>query len=164
MTLGKKMRTAAVALISAAVTSLIWAAGIAIAYFYFFGAPPPFQVKVDAPPSASVDDSFEIAIHATNPSADEMVLDSIDIYSSLLEGFDLISVTPTPSSQKKIINFQSFSFSQSVASNDTLTVIVSLKAKKEGYFAGDIDVCTPAQKFTTVSTGISVTKPKQAVQ
>jgi len=151
------MKTVIIALISAAVTSIVWIAGLVLISLYFFG-PLPFQVRIDAPARVSVDDSFEIVINATNPTPKEMILDSIDIYSSLLEGFDVVSVSPPPSSESKILNFQSFSFSRSVRPNETVKVVVLLKAKKDGYFSGEIDICTPAQKFTTVSTGIVVEK------
>ena len=124
-------------------------------YFYFTGS-PPFQVTIDAPSKVAVNDTFDVVINVTNPSDKKMILDSIDIYSSLLDGFDIVSVSPDPGSQMKILNFQSLSFSHSVRPNETVKVVVSLNAKEEGYFAGDIDVCTPAQNFTTVSTGIVV--------
>ena len=155
------MKAIYVVLISVAATCAAWILLIFIGYLYFFSSPRPFQVKVDAPSTVSLDDVFDISVEATNRSSKQTVLGSIDIYSSLLDGFELISIIPNPSSDSRMFGFRTLTFSQSIEPNDKHTIVFTLKAFKEGYFAGDIDVCTPTQKFSTVNTGIKVNTAEQ---
>jgi len=150
------MKTFLVALISAVVTSICWAIGLVVVYLYLYGSAPPFQVQVDAPSRVLLGEVTEVTIQVTNPTEKKMVIDSVDIYSSLLDGFEVLEINPSPASDSQIFNFRSLSFSRPVEPGETLAIVVPLKAKETGYWAGDIDVCTPAQRFTTVSAGIVV--------
>ena len=83
-------------------------------------------------------------------------LDSIDVDLAFLEGFEVVSVDPTPSDTMEIFVQRSWSFTNSVAPGEELVVTYRLKAVRPGHYVGDVDVCNPAQDFTTVVPNIDV--------
>lgn len=155
-TQGGDMKTCMTILITAILTSLCWMAVFAGVVYFYFSSPPPFQVRVDYPNRVAMGDSFPLVVHISNPSERTETLDSIDIYDSLLSGFEIESVTPVEDSRDRILNFHSFCFSYLLDSATETEIVFTLKAQQKGYFGGDIDVCTPWQSFTTVSAGIVV--------
>ncbi|EIP98324.1 hypothetical protein OpiT1DRAFT_02780 [Opitutaceae bacterium TAV1] len=117
---------------------------------------PPFQVQVDYPARVAHGETFRLAIRTANPHTSRTTLESIDIYDSLLSGFEIVEVSPAAEAPQKTLDFHSFYFNRPLPPSDSLDVVFTLKAKRKGFHGGDIDVCTPAQDFATISTGIVV--------
>ena len=151
------MKIVLTALISAVLTSLLWVAVLVIADFYFNGDPPPFRVNIAVPASISVGESLEIVIDVTNPTDSDLVIEGITIDSRLMDGFDLVSISPNPNAYGEGMDSHAFTFSRTIAPRNSLTVVVDLKAKQQGYFGGNIRVFTPVGKGVLNAAGISVT-------
>jgi len=144
------------ALVTAVVTSAVWVLGIAIAYRYFISEPPPFAVQVDRPGEVKLGETVELRVKVSNPTQADLELGSIDVYDSLLEGFTLVETEPTPTEKSHVLDFSSFYFSRVISPGKTLEVIFRLKAAKAGTWTGDIDCCTPGEKFVTTSVTMLV--------
>ena len=136
-------------------TSALWIAGIALLIFYFMDS-PNFSVTVESPNEVNREEIFTISIDVTNPSDETITLGSIDIYDSLLEGFEIVKIEPNPEETDTIFDFHTTYFNQSLAPRGNFRVAYTLKAKAEGLWIGDIDCCTPSEKFVTTSKAIRV--------
>ncbi|MDR1283643.1 MAG: hypothetical protein LBK99_22905 [Opitutaceae bacterium] len=117
---------------------------------------PPFQVQIEYPARVAHGETFRLAIRTANPHTSRTTLESIDIYDSLLSGFEIVEVSPAAEAPQKTLDFHSFYFNRPLQPSDSLDVVFTLKAKRKGFHGGDIDVCTPMQDFATLSTGIVV--------
>ena len=101
-------------------------------------------------------EEFDLVMKTRNLHMDPIRLDSIDVDFAFLEGFEVISITPTPEEPMDIFGQRSWAFTDTVAAGDSLDVVFTLKAVREGHYVGDIDVCNPNQDFTTVIPNIDV--------
>lgn len=120
-------------------------------------SPPAFQVDIEAPDEVALNEEFDLVVNVINASDSNLTLGSIDIYSSLLDGFEVISIEPFPNEISEMFGLQSSYFSHKLAGGEQITVTYSLQAKEEGLWIGDIDCCTPFENFVTVSKAIKVT-------
>jgi len=137
-------------------TTFFWIALFAVAYLVFVANPPPFSVQVEAPREVAAGDEVDLLLDIGNPTDRDLRLDSIDIYDSLLDGFDVRAVEPDPVRRDHTFNFSSFYFSKDLEPGQSLRVTMQLTAKEPGIWTGDLDFCTPAQKFVTSSLTIRV--------
>ena len=114
--------------------------------------------SLSAPSKVELGDEFDLTVTVNNPYASNVILDSIDIYDSFLDGFDVLSVSPIPESGKDYdaLDFYSWDFDKSFASDEKLEITYSLRATKVGHFEGDVDVCNPQQDFKTLVADILV--------
>jgi hypothetical protein len=149
------------ALISIIATSLVWLLAIGIVYWYVSDE-PPFVVKVDAPHEVLAGETITIKIQVINPTDEPLKLGSIDIYDGLLKGFSNVQCDPKPDDSDHTLDFTSFYFSKTLNANETLAVSVSMKAIQPGVWTGDIDFCTPMEKFVTSSLTIRVKESGEA--
>jgi hypothetical protein len=147
------------ALVTALVTSLFWLAALGLAYWYFLGDKPPFIVSVDVPREVAVGDTVVLKVQVANPSDEKLELGSIDIYDTLLNGFTVAEVRPEPAEKSHTLDFSSYYFQKPLQPGKSFTVSFTLKADKAGIWTGDVDCCTPAEKFVTSSTTIRVLEP-----
>jgi len=151
------MKTFLTVIITAAVTSLLWLGVLVAAYFYLVGTTElPFQVSAQYPTRVKTGEQFAVEIQVANPTADPMTIDSVDVYHSFLSGFKLINISPEPSSSDDVLDFTTYAFSASLESGQTTFIVLTLEALTPGYFAGDIDICTPNQDYTTIQAGIVI--------
>ena len=136
-------------------TCALWIAGLALLYGHFMDS-PSFAVTIDAPNEIKKNEIFTISIDVANPSEEKITLGSIDVYDSLLEGFEIIKIEPTPYEVSSQFGFQTAYFSQEIDPRDSFNATYTLKAKSAGLWIGDIDCCTPSEKFVTTSKSIVV--------
>lgn len=148
--------TAAITLV---ITSLVWL-GLGVAgYFWVFSKPPSFEIRVDHPAVVDLGEEFEVKVTVENTGADDVNLANIDVYEGLLDGFEIISMTPKPSSTEKIIGYHSYNVFKKLAPGKSHDLTFKLKAKEVGYWAGDIDACNTMQNMVTHYTEIEVVDP-----
>ena len=86
-------------------------------------------------------------------------LANVDFYDELLDGFDVISITPKPRSSEKIIGYHSYNLYKKLAPGKTHELTFKLKAKEVGYWSGDVDACNIMQNMVTYYTEIEVVDP-----
>jgi uncharacterized repeat protein (TIGR01451 family) len=166
-------RTATViltAVITAAVTSLLWLAVGGVAFMIWkdtsdisFGDTSllgePFQVEFDAPSTVKAGETFTLSITATNIGDDKTTLNSIDIYDELSDGFEVVRISPSSSEKMDLFNFRSYYFEGlGLDAGESTTVSFELKAVKPGNWIGDVDCCTPSESFSSSTVAIEVTK------
>ena len=137
------------ALITAAVTSVLWIGIGILIYSYQMAEPPPFTLEVEVPEVVVLDETMQIVATVTNHSEETATLGSMDITGELMEGFQLASVSPEPSSQTAIFGIHSFYSKHKLGPSESVTFTFSLKAVETGYWAGSIDACTPMEKFVS---------------
>lgn len=156
------------ALITAACTSLFWMGIGAIAFTFWMSnedtpglgmfMDDPFEVEVEAPAQVRVGETFTLKVKATNPADQSVTLNSIDIYKTLLDGFEIVRVLPRTTEVSSIFEFRSHYFNGlHLEAGESTTVTFELKAVKPGTWQGDIDCCTPMENFTSVTEQILVT-------
>jgi len=137
------------------ITSALWVAGIALLVFYFMDS-PSFSVTIESPTEVKREEVFTISIDVTNPSDETITLGSIDIYNSLLEGFEIVKIEPNPEETDSLFDFHTAYFSHVLSPEDKFRATYTLRAKAAGLWIGDIDCCTPSEKFVTTSKAIRV--------
>jgi len=138
-------------------TSALWIAGGWFLYQRFgeesgdllVNDPPDFVVRLEHPEPIRVGDTFPLRIAVSNPSEVAIELGSIDVYDSLLEGFELLGTSPQPVDRMAILDFQSFGLDQRLEPGDRFEFELSLQATTVGTWTGDIDACTPEEDFVT---------------
>ena len=127
------------------------------AWFLLQDSPVPGG-SISAPVEVAVGDEFEMTVTVTNPNDATVTLDSIDIYYSFLDGFQVVSVSPSPgdTTDFEMLDFRSWDFGNTIAPGDELDIVYKLRAIQPGHYSGDVDICNPAQDFTTVLADIVV--------
>lgn len=143
--------------ITAVVTTVFWLVVGVIAYRFVTDDQPPFVVSVTSPGAAEVGDRFDLVVSVSNPTDDDLDLDSIDFYDSLTDGFKIVAIDPTPNSRDSIMDFLTLNYSRTLGPGDTFECRLQLEAVENGVWTGDIDSCTPSQKFVTSSHTIVIT-------
>ena len=138
-------------------TTLFWILIFVGIFNWTSSGPPPFQAQLDYPETVSLNQEFEIFLHVRNPGDEPLELASVDIYHSFLKGFSVITVFPSESERMSNIDFDTFWFEKQLKPKEKTSIMFKLEAVKTGYFWGDLDICTPTEKFTTIATTIEVT-------
>ncbi len=144
------------AAISVVVTSALWIGGIAVAYRFFVGNPPPFVISIEAPGETTLGEIVTLSARVSNPTDESLQLGSIDVYDSLLDGFAVVQIEPGPEERTHTLDFSTFYFSKALGPGETLGFSLVLKAVQPGIWTGDVDFCTPSEKFVTSSVTIWV--------
>lgn len=149
------------AIITVILTSAVWIGVISAGFLYynseyFVGIPADFSVEIESPDQVDVGEEFSLVVNVSNPSEDKLTLGSIDIYDTLLDGFQVLEVSPKPSDRDSIFEFSSFYFSEALQSQESVAITFKLKGSKAGVWSGDIDCCTPFEQFVTTSKTIVV--------
>lgn len=154
------MKTSTAVLLTAAITALVtsafWLGVAVITVTFFLDSSSPFQVTADFPTETTVGEEIDVTVTIVNPHDEEIEFDSIDVYDSLLEGFEFLGMTPEPKNSEEYFDFQSYFFAKALQPQESLNVVLHLKAETPGYYSGDVDVCTPEMNWTTVVVGIQV--------
>jgi hypothetical protein len=145
------------AVVSAVGTSLLWLAGLGLAYWYFVGSgAPPFAVSIEAPSEAVIGQPVNLKMKVINPTDQNLELGSIDVYDSLLKGFEIVGIDPAPVDRDSAFGFQTFYYSRTLSPGESWEMTLGLKPVKEGVWTGEVDFCTPGEKFVTSSVTIRV--------
>lgn len=107
-----------------------------------FAKPQNISIGADQPQSVAVGEQFKTTIKVTNTADEEQELNSIDIYYSYLDNFEVVSVEPSARQQSfRDLNFESFFFYLPIPPGDTVDVTFTLKARQPGTHFGEADVC-----------------------
>lgn len=147
------------AVITLVVTSVAWIGIGAAGYWMMYREPPSFQIDVDCPEMVELGEEFDLKVSVENTGADDVSLANVDFYDELLDGFEVINVTPKPRSSEKIIGYRSYNIHKRIAPAKKHEVTFKLKAKELGFWSGDIDACNISQNMVTYYTEIEVIDP-----
>ena len=144
------------AFITMFVTSLVWVGIGTLGYQMMFRDPPQFEVTLDHPENVTVGEEFSIKVHVLNDSSKPLEVGNIDVYQDLLKGFEILDYDPKPKAQNHFWDYKSYDFNSNLNAAETFEFTVRLRAKEEGFWSGDIDVCTPTQNLITTYAEITV--------
>lgn len=147
------------AFVTMLVTSLVWVGIGTVGYQMMFRDPPQFEVTLDHPETVTVGDELSIKVRVLNDSSKPLEVGNIDIYQELFEGFEILGYDPKPKAQDSFWDYKSYDFNRTLKAAETFEFTVRLRAEEEGYWSGDIDVCTPTQNLVTTHTGITIDPP-----
>ncbi|MES2982453.1 MAG: hypothetical protein V4727_09080 [Verrucomicrobiota bacterium] len=147
------------AVITMVITSVAWI-GIGVAgYWMVYREPPSFQIDVEYPDMVELGEEFDVKVSVENTGADDVSLANVDIYDELMDGFEMIDVSPKPHSSERIIGYHSYNIHKSLAPGKKHNLTFKLKAKEVGFWSGDIDACNIMQNMVTHYTEIEVIDP-----
>ena len=144
------------ALITMFVTSMIWVGIGAIGYWYAYAEPPSFELQIDHPETVQLGEVVDVKVSVRNNGANDVELANVDFYDELMNGFEIIDVTPRPSSQEKLWGYHSYNIRKKLAPGDVCDLTLKMRAKEAGLWAGDIDACNMMQTMVTHYTDIEV--------
>ena len=144
------------ALITMVVTSLVWLGIGAVGYWLVASELPEFGLTVDHPNTVHVGEDFTLKVSVKNEGSSDLKLEDLDIYDDLLDGFEVVSVTPKPRSTSSVFGIRTHVFSQNLAPAEIFDIEFELRGKNTGQWGGDIDACTRLQTFVTHYTEIEV--------
>jgi len=116
------------------------------------------DATLSMPETAQLGVPITMTVTTTNPHEKAVMLDSIDIGDSFLEGFRVSSVQPAHNSTVHIFGMRSWDFSTAVQPGQSLEVVFELTPVMAGHFAGDVDVCNPSQDYHTLVADVVVHK------
>ena len=150
-------------LITFVVTSFLWGAVLAavVVYFTFVGGSgfeDPFHLTIEYPEEVRMAEEFEVTLTVENATDQSITLSSIDIFSELREGFDIIGTDPetTVSESNLTDDFTTLWLSEEFNVDSSTIVKIYMQAKKPGRWGGRIDVCDPSENFTSVYATLTV--------
>lgn len=144
------------ALVSIVATTLFWAVCAGVLYFLFVVDPPPYAISLQAPTEVQKGETFTVRAQITNPTDEPLLLGSIDVWDSFLDGFTLSKIEPEPSSRDSLFDFHTFYYSKTLAPGETWEVAWTLQAAQSGIWTGDVDFCAESEKFVTQSLTVRV--------
>lgn len=119
---------------------------------------PVLDASLSLPPQATLDSTVIMVVTTTNTHTKPLILNSIDVGDSFLDGFQVVKIEPSPSATEHLYYFRRWDFGQTVDPGATLQVRFELKAVLEGHFSGDIDVCNPNLDYKTLLADVVVRK------
>lgn len=137
-------------------TTILWIGIIIGLYWFYFGNEPPFRVALNHPTEVALGSEFAVAVTVENSSGEQATLGSIDIYNSLLDGFELISSRPAFVGIDDVLNFHTLWYQAALQPDSPQTFTLTLRATRPGRHGGQLDVCTPTEVCTTVYATIAV--------
>ena len=144
------------ALITMTVTSLVWMGIGAVGYWLVARDQPEFGLTVDHPNTVHVGEVFTLKVSVENEGSSDLKLEDLDIYDDLLDGFEVVSVTPKPRSTSSVFGIRTHVFSRNLVPAESFDIEFELRGKNTGLWGGDIDACTPLQNFVTHYAEIEV--------
>jgi hypothetical protein len=144
------------ALITMIVTSLAWVGIGAVGYWFIYTESPSFEMQVDHPDTVQLGEVVEVKVSVKNTGADDVVLANLDVYNEFTDGFEIIDVSPKPSSSESLWGYHSYNLRKKIAPGDVHDLTLKLRAKEVGLWSGDIDACNIMQNMVTHYTEIEV--------
>ena len=149
-------KTVITVVITFVATTILWIGIIIGLYWFYFGNEPPFRVALSHPSDVTLGTEFAVAVTVENSSDETATLGSIDIYDSLLDGFELVSSRPAFVGIDDVLNFQTLWYQAELQPDAPLNVTLTFRATRPGRHGGQLDVCTPTEVCTTVYATIAV--------
>jgi hypothetical protein len=126
-----------------ALTALLAIGGYAL--FNAVSEPEDISTTVTAPTSARIGEKIEISVIIANQSSQSRELNSIDIYTSYLDGILIEGTQPAYSSFSNFNDFHTYYFERNLSPNETLSITFFGEAIKTGDFSGDLDTCIDSE-------------------
>lgn len=104
------------------------------------------QIEVTVPIEAASGDVFTFTVAVKNISDEQIIVDSVDIQTTFLDGFIIESVNPTFADTYQFDSldgtvYQTYEFKQSIEPGQTITFTFKGQAISSGDFSGEIDTC-----------------------
>ena len=145
------MGAGAVILVMAAVT------------FFTLGG-PQLNVSFDIPESVAIGKPFLVTIEVSNPHAEDLVLDSIDIPDRVFERFEFVSTLPKASSDSPLGAFgtQTWYFRFPLQPGESKAIELELLPQEIGTHLVELAVCGPWAQCSPVSRPIEVSAEQEA--
>jgi hypothetical protein len=126
--------------------------GVVVFIAYVAKEPAGLRAHVESPDQVADGETFEVRVVVVNDRADKpLTVSSIDIADEYLEGFVVRGTEPVAKQSIHVPfdNSQSFEFDSVVPPNGTNIFTFQLRARKEGFYHGDVDVCE-GMRFITL--------------
>jgi hypothetical protein len=137
-------------------TTILWIGVVIGLYWFYYGSEPPFRVAISHPTDVTLGSEFAVAVTVENSSDEPATLGSIDIYDSLLDGFELVSSRPAFVGIDDVLNFQTLWYQAELQPDAPQIFTLTFRATRSGRHGGQLDVCTPTEVCTTVYATIAV--------
>jgi hypothetical protein len=120
-------------------------------WYLFVRETPLLETSLALPEHVAAGQPFDLVVHAHNPHAEPVTLDSVDVDLELLGAFQVLEVVPPPAGTLKIplLDQRSWTYGRAVPPGETWSVTFRLRPLQPGHFSGTIDVCNPSQQFTS---------------
>ncbi len=145
-------------------TSVLWGGGIVAVFIFLTWSgglndilEDPFHVTLHHPSEVFVAEEFEVKLIVEDATDDPRILESIDIFAGLLDGFDIIGTRPETSADATSgLPFTTLWLEKEIEVDEPKTLVIHLRAKRGGRYGGRIDVCDSREGFTSVYVRITV--------
>lgn len=147
------------ALVTMFLTSLLWIGIGAGAYWLFTREPPPFTVGVGHPDVVEVGETLTLKVTVANDGTKDLKFAELDLYDTLLDGFEVVAVNPKPKSRERIYGIVTYGFSRTLKPGESFGIGFELRAKEAGLWTGGVDACTPMQNYVSEYAEIEVVEP-----
>jgi hypothetical protein len=118
--------------------------------------PPPFLLETNLQKTVMLKDTALIKFTIYNQNSKKQTIESIDIYKSFLNNFDVVWQSSNIDSVRECINFISFYLQDAIEAKDSIFVQLKIKAKIKGTFSGDLMIMTPKDEITHSAIGLTV--------
>ncbi len=134
----------------ASIALVVFCCGIAgLGGLFWMGSLSPSekaQITVSVPFEVGIGEDFLVTVSIKNISSQNITVDSIDISSNYLQGFIFDRVQPGfietyEYSTLGDDNYQSYSFSHTIAPGETIDFVFTGRAVQSGDFSGELDTC-----------------------
>ncbi len=131
-------------------------------WFLLFRTLPTLDASLSLPSEVEAGETVTMVVSASNPHNEAVVLDSIDVSNSFLNGFqvEFIEPEPTDTMEIPIVDQRSWTFDVEVQPGGSTSVIFELRSVMEGHFVGDVDVCNPNQDYQTLIADVVARKQR----
>jgi hypothetical protein len=140
-------------------TSIAWLGTGYVAYHFYTSPPPRFDVVIEHPDIVELGDEFPLKITVKNQGGGAPDLGTIDVYHELLDGFEILAVTPKPDATERSSDCIIYHCRAASRPSSEFTFTLTLKAKEAGDWGGDVDCWTPLYSVLSNYIEISVVEP-----
>lgn len=112
--------------------------------YYVAIEPDGLAVDIECPLDVTVDRPFKLTVKVSNNRGKKDIrLSDIDIEEVYLAAFVVVSVEPSPKSNRHtpLVDVRTFTFDATIKAGSSKSFTFNLRPHKDGLFVGNIDVC-----------------------
>lgn len=119
---------------------------------------PELTARIEAPASVRAGETFTVLLHAQNPHAEPVELDSVAVSVAFLERMDLRLLEPpaNEASPLDLLGDRTWTFDRQVPPGGALTVAFEATARAPGSHQLELKVCNGAADCTAARTSLAV--------
>lgn len=99
------------------------------------------EIAVEAPARVERGSEFVISVRIQNTSEEEMLLDSIDVSETYLEGVSIARTDPPYRDSIHILGYTSYDFRRPISVGGRLEIELQALALQAGDYRGEMDIC-----------------------